>query len=178
MSESVAQTRRWLEQMVVGLDLCPFARGPLQAGRVRIAVSVATDLEMALADLGVEFERLVGTPTEQLETTLLVFGSMFGDLEDFLDATELARALLTASELDGELQLADFHPDYVFADVPEDDPANATNRSPNPIWHLLRETSVGRAADGHPDVGSIPERNQRLLRGMDPEKLRKLLGLL
>jgi len=175
MPESAEQTRVWLQRVVVGLDLCPFARGPLQAGRVRIAVSDALDLAGALGDLGLECERLVGADPEDLETTLVVYPNIFRDFGEFCHATLVARDLLQKLGVEGVVQLADFHPDYVFADVPMDDPANATNRSPHPVWHLLRESSVGRAAASHPDIHGIPARNEQLLRGMHSDALRDLL---
>ena len=175
MPEVVRQTRRWLESVVVGLDLCPFARGPLQAGRVRFAASEAADLSEALAPLGVEIQRLQSTDPQEVETTLIVYAAAFADFGEFVEATSLARELV-ATLAHGELQLADFHPHYVFADVPASDPANRTNRSPHPMWHLLRESSVSRAVDSHPDVHGIPERNAALLRQIDMEQKDPLIG--
>jgi hypothetical protein len=90
-------------------------------------------------------------------------------LQDFKDYNEflgLADALLGSLDLEGELQVASFHPDYCFADTAADAPDNLTNRSPFPMLHLLREESVERAVASHPDVASIPERNIALLRSL------------
>lgn len=169
--EVAARTRTWLGDVVVGLDLCPFARGPLEGGRVRIVVSEATDLEAALTDLWMELDRLTGTPVKALETTLLVVPGCLGDFEDYLDALHVAEGILAQRGFEGIVQIASFHPDYCFADAAPGDPANHTNRSPFPMFHLLREDSVTRAVDGHPDIAAIPERNAALLRTLDPRRL-------
>jgi len=173
MPEVIRRTRDWLRTVVVGLDLCPFARGPLQAGRVRIAASGAGTVQDALEDLGLELDRLLATAPDVLETTLVVYPQVFEGFPDFVDATAIARELV-ASLAEGVVQLADFHPDYVFAGSPASDPAHRTNRSPYPMWHLLRESSVGRAVDGYPDIAEIPVRNARRLREMDPGRFAEI----
>jgi uncharacterized protein len=175
MPDEVGRTRRWLQEVVVNLDLCPFARGPLQAGRVRIARSDAKDTVSALSDLGLELQRLLVAEPGELETTLVVFSVAFPQFADFLEATALARDLV-ASVAEGVLQVADFHPEYAFADVAKTDPSNWTNRSPFPMWHVLRESSVARAVEGHPDAYGIPERNVALLREMDVRSLKEMIA--
>jgi len=162
---AVAAVRTWLKDFIVGLDICPFAGGPLRGGRVRIAVSQAADLEAAIADLLREAERLDEDP--EVETTLLLVPDLFPDFGDFLDATALAIEVFQVSGYEGVYQIVAFHPEFCFEGAEPDDPANATNRSPIVLWHLLREASVDRAVEGHPDVHGIPERNAALLRELD-----------
>lgn len=161
-TQAVAAVRVWLREHIVGLDLCPFAGGPLRAGRVRIARCNDHDLESAATAVLNEVQRLVDDPA--IETTLLLVPQVGADFEDFLDATELVQQVMTASGYEGVFQLVPFHPDFRFAEGPDDDPAHGVQRSPTPLWHLLREESLDRAIDGHPDVGSIPQRNAALLR--------------
>jgi hypothetical protein len=68
--------------------------------------------------------------------------------------------------LDGVLQIASFHPHYQFAGSAADDIENATNRSPHPTLHLLREASIERAAAAFPEPEAIYEANQRTLRAL------------
>ncbi len=166
--------RRWVEEIVVGEGLCPFARPVLH--RMRITVSEATALEPLLTDLGRELERLVETPSGLLPTTLVAAPRMLDDFEDYLDALEIAQALLSGAGLDGVIQLASFHPDYRFADAAPDDPANGTNQSPVPLFHLLREDDVAHAIDTHPDPDGIPFRNQARFRRLGAEGVRALLA--
>lgn len=153
---SVAEVRAWLRDVVVGLELCPFARGPLEAGRVRFAVSQASEEHAALIDLAREADALLEGGAD---TTLLLIPAA-PDFETFVAWTEDGEDLLA----DDGLQVVAFHPDFRFADADADDPANGVNRSPVPLWHILRADHVAAAVAGHPDIASIPERNAALLR--------------
>jgi hypothetical protein len=154
--------RRWLDEIVIGLNLCPFARREVDAGRVRVAVTGHRDTEALLLAIHDELQRLQQEP--QIATTLLVFANGVADFFDYLDLLDMAQAWLEEQALDTEFQLASFHPDYLFADSPADDAANYTNRAPWPVIHLLREDGVEQAIASHPDTGRIPERNIRLAR--------------
>ena len=169
------ETRRFVERVVIELGLCPFAREPWQAGRVDVRVSTACDEAQLVRDLDTEMRRLVETPPAELETTLLVHPRALGDFEAYNDFLDVAEGLLRARGYEGALQIASFHPDYRFAGAPDDDPAHATNRSPWPMLHLLREASVSAAVDGHPDAESIPDRNVEQLRAMGRERVQALL---
>jgi hypothetical protein len=160
---------------VIGLGLCPFAKDPWQAGRVDVCVSKARDEAGLLADLDHEMTRLLAARPDALETTLLVHPWVLEDFAAYNDFLDLAEGLLRQRGHEGVLQIASFHPDYLFAGAPEDDPANATNRSPWPMLHLLREASVEAAVAAHPDAEAIPTRNVELLREMGAERVRALL---
>lgn len=155
-------TRQWLERVVVGLNLCPFARRELDGGRVRIAVTGETDLEGLLMTFATELARLNNELS--IETTLVVFADAVPDFFEYLDLLDMAQGWLEEQDMEGVYQLASFHPDYQFADSDPDDEANYTNRSPFPIIHILREESVEQAVASHPGVECIPERNISLAR--------------
>jgi len=168
-----ACVRRWLQDVVVGLDLCPWARGPLETGRVRIAVSEQMEHVDVLADLWWEIERLMGTTSAELETTLLVVPFGLADFDEYLDVVSHARdVVLPQTEAVGKVQLATFHPRYEFEGSDGADPANFTNRSPWPILHLLRERSIERVAEAHDDTLAVPRRNARIFRQMPASVLR------
>lgn len=172
---AIGAVRHWLQTVVVGLGLCPFASQPLAEDRIRFAVTHARVPLDVLEALQAELDRLADTPAAQLETTLLIIPQGFEDFLDFNDLLDLVDALLERFGWEGEVQVASFHPHYQFADSEADDPANLSNRAPLPILHLLREASVERALnawDGDPD--EIPERNIRLLRELPPERRRAL----
>ncbi len=162
----VAATRRWLERAVIGLNLCPFARAPYLKNRVRIVVSPARDEEALLLDLCEELQRLAVTDEDDVETTLLVHPHVLDDFLAFNDFLDVADTALQEMKLEGELQIASFHPDYEFADAPLGDVANFTNRSPFPTLHLLRESSIERAVEAVDDTDAIYERNIARLREM------------
>ena len=84
--------------------------------------------------------------------------------------------LLKMQELDleGELQVASFHPEFQFADTEPDDIGNFTNRSPYPTLHLLREESIDRAVDAFPEAEMIYETNIETMDKLGVEGWKKL----
>ena len=160
----IASTRHWLEQAVIGLNLCPFAKGVHAKGQIRYALSTARDEEALLADLQRELLALRATPAEDVDTTLLIHPWVLRDFADFVRFLDLVEVVLRTHRLQGVLQVASFHPDYVFADSAADDITNHTNRSPFPTLHLLREASLDRAVAAFPDAATIYERNLQTLR--------------
>lgn len=172
---AIAATRRWLEQAVIGLNLCPFARAPYIKNRVRFRVSAATDEDQLVADLAEELGLLAAADPEEIETTLLIHPQLLQDFYDFNDFLEIADATLQALGLEGELQVASFHPDYQFADSAPDAIENCTNRSPFPTLHLLRESSIDRAIEVIEDTDEIYRRNIETLRGLGWAGWKKLL---
>ena len=160
----IALTRRWLERAVIGLDLCPFAGAVFRQGRIRYVVSGARDEAALLADLAAELQRLHQTDPAEVETTLLIHPDALADFLDFNDFLGVADAAVATLGFEGELQVASFHPRYRFAGTSPDDIGNATNRSPYPTLHLLREGTVARAADAYGGIEQIGERNAERLR--------------
>lgn len=161
---------------MIGINLCPFAKAVQVKGLVRYAVSDAETPLGLRRDLEHELTRLSATPPAEVDTTLLIHPRALLDFLDYNDFLSEADALLVELGLEGELQIASFHPQYCFAGSDDDDPANYTNRSPFPMLHLLREASVTRAVDTFPDSGDIYRRNIQTLRGLAPESLARLLS--
>jgi len=159
----IAQTRAWVRRAVIGLNLCPFARGVEAKNQIRYVVTDATDPEALLEALCEELQRLEDADPEVVDTTLLIHPHVLQDFRDFNDFLELADAAVEELGLDGVLQVASFHPEFQFADTDPDDITNATNRSPYPMLHLLREDSVDRAVASFPAAEAIFENNMRTL---------------
>lgn len=169
----ISDTRRWVERVVVGLNLCPFARKELEADRVRF-VEINGDSEEALLQaLHAEFRHLEDSP--ETETTLLIIPQALQDFEDYLNFLAMAEDLLDYLGLEGIYQIASFHPRYQFEGTEPDDAENYTNRSPWPMLHLLREDSLAQAIDRHPDVEGIPGRNIELMSSMGVARLKELM---
>ena len=166
---AIAETRAWVRRAVIGLNLCPFARAVDVKDQIRYVFSDATDAETLLATLVVELQRLADTDPELVDTTMVIHPRVFADFEDFNDFLELADAAVEDLDLDGVLQVASFHPQFQFADTEPDDVTNATNRSPYPTLHLLREESVDRAVAAFPEAEAIFERNMATLEKLGPQ---------
>ncbi|MBU6211829.1 MAG: DUF1415 family protein [Gammaproteobacteria bacterium] len=170
----ISETRDWVERVVIGLKLCPFAPAPAIKGLIRYVTSDAEKPEALLEDLARELQHLVAAPPEELETTLLIHPQVLQDFREFNDFLDVADELLRMLGLEGEIQIASFHPDYQFAETESDDIGNETNRSPYPTLHLLREDSIARAVDSFGDTSSIPATNLLTLQRLGRERLQVL----
>jgi hypothetical protein len=171
-------TRHWISSVVIGLDLCPFARRVFVAGTIGYVVTDADNAQALLADLAHELEALATAPIARVETTLLIHPhtlTNFCDYNAFLDRGD---RLIGELGLQGTIQLASFHPDYQFADTEPDAVENYTNRSPYPMLHLLREASFGQLGDNPDTLLDIPRRNGETLRGIGREKILEMLKAL
>jgi hypothetical protein len=170
----IAATRRWVERAVVGLNLCPFAKAVVVKEQVRYVVSPARTPEELLEQLMNELQDLADADPEQVDTTLLIHPFVLEDFLDFNEFLDVADAAIEDMRLDGEIQVASFHPAYQFADTDANDIANYTNRAPYPILQLLREESIDRAVEAIPDAAEIFEKNIDTLEKLGHEGWDKL----
>jgi hypothetical protein len=175
-STIIARTRHWVKQVVVELNLCPFARKPYEGEQVRYVVSKAAQPVVLLEDLNAELEHLRETDEKNVETTILILPCVLQDFLDYNDFLGMVDDLLDEGGYTGEFQVASFHPDYQFAGTHADDAENYTNRSPYPMLHLLRSSGMARAIDGYARPDKIPERNIRTMEKLGAEHMRELLS--
>jgi hypothetical protein len=155
----VQDTLRWLERAVIGLNLCPFAKAVYVKGQVHCTVSQASTLEALRDDLLQALKDLVALEPAERDTSLLIIQNLLQDFLDYNDFLNVADDCLLALDLEGQIQIASFHPHYQFAGTDEDDITNFTNRSPYPTLHLIREASIDRAVAAFPDAEDIFEAN-------------------
>jgi len=165
-SQAEADTRRWLERAVIGLNLCPFAKAVHVRGQIHYAVYLPNDEAGLLDALVAEAEALAASSPAERDTTLLIAPNTLADFLDFNDFTARAERRLASEGFEGEFQLASFHPHFQFAGTDAGDITNATNRAPYPTLHLLREDSVSRAVDAFPDAEAIFGRNIQTLEAL------------
>jgi hypothetical protein len=167
--QAVADTRRWLERAVIGLNLCPFAKAVHVKGQIHYATYLSAEHDDLLDALLAEARQLVALDATERDTTLLIAPNALLDFLDFNDFTARAERRLAKAGFDGVLQLASFHPRFQFGGTEPDDIGNATNRAPYPTLHLLREESVDRAVEAFPDAEEIFGRNIDTLEALGPE---------
>jgi uncharacterized protein len=170
----VAVTRTWLEKAVIGLNLCPFAKPVHLNNRIRYFVSDARWPARLLEDLMAELRALDAADPAQCETTLLIHPHVLADFSDYNEFLDQADDAVAELGLEGVIQVASFHPCYQFEDAGPDDIDNYTNRSPYPMLHLLRESSVERAVTTYPDTMAIYRKNIETLRRLGHEGWRRL----
>jgi uncharacterized protein len=174
MNSVIDTTRQWIEAVVIGLNLCPFAGQPLNAGLVHFIESEAVDEESLMLALREALLALATAPRNQIETTVLIHPHVLTDFMHYNQFLDLADSLIDELDLTGEIQIASFHPDYQFAGTAEEDPENFSNRSPYPMLHLLREASITQVIDAGADSQAIVTRNMATLRGLGLAQLKKL----
>lgn len=161
-NQIISQTKKWITDVVVGCNFCPFAARELKQNKVHYHVEPATKLDVCLQSFLQECIRLDND--EMIETTLLIFPNAFQSFDEYLDLVSLAEKLISKKGYKGIYQVASFHPLYCFADSSADDAANYTNRSIYPMLHLLREESIEQALKRYADPEQIPLRNIRFAR--------------
>ena len=155
----ILRTQAWIEKAVIGLNLCPFAKAVHTKRQIRYAVSDAKSVKQLHRDLVLELRHLSATDPALLDTTMLIHPLVLRDFLDYNDFLEVADAAVEEEDLDGEIQVASFHPDYQFAGTEVGDIDNFSNRSPYPTLHLLREASIEIAVAAFPEASEIYEKN-------------------
>ena len=169
----IDETRYWLETVVIKFNFCPFAKRELINNRIRFTSCKTSNIETVLEALILECEHL--DSNTDTETSLLILPEAFESFDDYLDLLEMAQALIEAQDYEGIYQLASFHPNYLFEGNDETDPANYTNRSPYPMLHLIRETSLEAALQHYEQPELIPENNIKLAKKSGLQQMQSLL---
>lgn len=169
----IAQTKKWINSVIIQHNYCPFAKREVEKETVRYQVVHETEFNSLLKKVIDECIWL--DQNAETKTTLIILPSNLNDFKLFLDTLLLAEDLLVSEGYEGIYQIASFHPNYCFQGAEVDDAANFTNRSPYPMFHLLREASVEKAIKNHPDADAIPERNIEYAREQGLAKMEELL---
>ncbi|THE62159.1 DUF1415 domain-containing protein [Vibrio parahaemolyticus] len=172
------QVDQWLNDVVIGLNLCPFAAKPQRNKQIKIFVSKATQEEALLEDILLQLIELSTTEPEKLETTLVVVPNMLQDFWDYNFCIDWVEGLIKQQDWEGIFQVATVHPDYCFGGAAPEDDENLTNRSPYPIFHLIREESMEKVLKHYPDPESIPDTNIARVSALSEEERKKLFPYL
>ncbi|PFG56052.1 hypothetical protein ATG66_2376 [Vibrio sp. ES.051] len=172
------QVEQWLNDVVIGLNLCPFAAKPQRNKQIKILVSEAEQEEALLEDILLQLIELNNTEPEKLETTLVVAPNMLQDFWDYNMFIDWIEGLIKQQNWEGTFQLATFHPDYCFGGAEPEDDENLTNRSPYPIFHLIREESMEKVLKHYPDPESIPDTNIARVSALSEEERKHLFPYL
>ena len=172
------QVNQWLNDVVIGLNLCPFAAKPQRNKQIKIFVSEADKEEALLEDILSQLLELESKSPDELETTLVVVPNMLDDFYDYNLFIDWVEALIRQQDWEGVFQLATFHPDYCFGGAEPEDDENLTNRSPYPVFHLIREESMERVLKHYPSPEAIPDTNIARVEALTAEERRKLFPYL
>jgi hypothetical protein len=159
-SPEISATKQWLEEIIIGLNFCPFAKKEFVNNTICYFQSEAEQVKSALKEFIEQCQHLQAH--EEIETTLLIYTEGFRRFERYLDLVDYANDLLIDSGFEGIFQVASMHPEYCFADDDFDAATNFTNRSPYPMIHIIREASMAKVLKVYKDPEQIPENNMTL----------------
>ena len=169
--------KRWLQEVIIGHNLCPFAKEPWLNNSVRIVMFKEENFEEELLKrIGEEVSLLVRKPKEKIETSILVFSQLSLLLEDWNDINHAVMDMITANGQEGIIQSVMFHPEFRFMGSDPEDVTNAINRSPFPLIHLIREESITAIVDKGIDTKKIIARNISYLEEMGWTKWKKMMN--
>ncbi len=176
-TQSIIQhTKNWVNDIVIGINLCPFASRPFQDNSIEYTVDTGDSLTRHLQQLAESFARLDNN--EGIETSLLIYPDAYENFDNYLELLDFANHLLDDLNYTGIYQIASFHPDYRFAGSEDNDASNFSNRSPYPMLHLIRESSLEKAIANYPNSEQIPENNIKKLRKTGYKKMQEKLKTL
>jgi len=156
-NNAILATKVWLEEIIIGLNICPFAKKEFVNNTIYYHLSNQDQVKGALVELIEQCRYL--QQHDELETTLIVFPEAFRSFERYLDLIDYGNDLLISSGFEGVFQLASMHPEYCFSGENFDDASNYTNRSPYPVVHIIREASMEKVLAVYTEPEKIPENN-------------------
>jgi uncharacterized protein len=166
----IEETQKWVEDFVIGYNICPFAAKVLNNIHYSIFENTNIDFENYFLQILIVLDE-----NTNIKTSLLIIPNNVDDFYTYLDLVELAESIITSHNYEGTYQVASFHPNYIFENSKEDDPANFTNRSPYPMLHLIREESISEAIETYGDTDQIPKNNIKLMNEIGYDKLKTAL---
>ena len=184
----IKTVERWLKDVVIGLNLCPFAARPFGDKEIRIEIFEGDTetglLEMLQSELTmIDSKPIDNRPTDEqttennetgIETTLIVIPNMLHNFDTYNQFLDLVDALLDKFSWTGQYQIASFHPQYCFAETAPDSPENLTNRSPYPLLHIIREASIETALEHYSSPENIPDQNIEKMKALSIDEKRRL----
>jgi len=156
-SAEISATKQWLNEIIIGLNFCPFAKKEFVNNTICYHQSADEQIKPALKEFVQQCHFL--EQHDEIETTLLIYSEGFRSFERYLDLVDYANELLIDSGFEGIFQLASMHPEYCFADDDFDAASNFTNRSPYPMIHIIREASMAKVLKVYKNPEQIPEDN-------------------
>lgn len=179
MSQQILENvNNWLNDVVIGLNLCPFAAKPQRQKQIHLDVfsgSKDVDLLEHVQNALLDLENL---SPEKRETTVIIIPNHLQSFEDYNDFLDYADKLLEQEGWQGIFQIASFHPDYQFGGTQKQDAENLTNRSPYPLLHLIREDSLEEALTRYPEPENIPHTNIQRMQDLTEQEKTKLFPYL
>lgn len=183
----LAATRRWLDDIVIGERLCPFAKPVSQPPRLRMQASTCESPEAIIRELkeaaailrhGIETPDDSSAPHTHLHVLDSAIGGEALTWRGLVSLSwQLQEEAVLAPGHGEHLQIVLFHPHATHSTYADDTAAGApadagdfTIRAPHPTVQLLREMDVLRGVSEYRgDAVDIPSRNRARMRAAGVE---------
>ena len=169
LNKELRVVKDWLKEIVVGLELCPFAKKPFENDLIRFSLSQHSTQKEWFQDFINELEILNNTPKEKLSTTLLILPKAKNDFRDFHDFVGSLEEFLNENHLAHLYQLVTFHPLFIFYGIGDNERGHYVNRSPFPLIHILRSEEISMAIKSLKDGENISLINDKKLNELSDE---------
>ncbi|KAJ8900904.1 hypothetical protein NDN08_000203 [Rhodosorus marinus] len=170
----VRKLQGWAQNVVVELNLCPFAQPVVRDDKVRYFVSHGKDPVEVMNEVIREAEYLCERECEEVATTVVGIPDCMGRFDEF---HQFATALEEMFEGDPRFQdsvlPAWFHPLAQWDGTDDDDPVNYDKRAPYPVINLLRAEEVDAVVNSGATQG-ILDHNSTVLIEKGIHRLREL----
>lgn len=177
-SEILQQAWQWLDNVVIGLNLCPFAKKPRVKNQIKLHICHANSDKDMVDDFLAELDFIKQVDASETDTCVVIYPNALAEFDEYLNFLEVANLMVTQMGLEGEFQLASFHPNYVFDGAQEGDRENLTNTSPFPMIHIIREATVEKVLSQYPNPDLIPQNNIDTVENLSDEEIKTLYPFL
>jgi hypothetical protein len=188
-SHAIIATKLWIKHVVIQYELCPWAKNIFLQNKLKLHevhnctnnYNLYYDDEkyrnyVYFHDIAVNEAKLLKNDDYPYSSTLVILPDWI-IFRDFLKLVNKVGNTLKETKTDDHIQMATFHPKYIFDGTKMNDVENYTNRSPFPIIHFLRIKDVAQAIasyNGKTDI--IWKKNIDTMKTMGLEKMEKSLA--
>jgi hypothetical protein len=162
----IKKTKIWIDRLVVGLNLCPFAKYSFQDGNIHYEISDSDDFTPMMQELVELVQMLSATASESMKdddssgiSNAFIIYTQDVSFDFMLDLEYSFVGLLEDAGLDTKFQTVVFHPQFKYEGEDNNAHGNFTNRSPYPMIHILRAEEVSEAIAKTINVDMIPTNN-------------------
>ena len=160
---------KWLEQTIIGLELCPFTKKPYLDGKILIEELPGQESTKSQINFLDSLSSFQGQ--SKFETALLVYPKWKISFNDFFDFSEDCIDHLHSLNLENEFQLVAFHPAFCFGGLEFSNRANLVNSSPLPLLHILRIHDLDLLNLSTKDAETMSFGNAKKLEALTDEQL-------
>lgn len=166
------QITKWIEDFIIGHNICPFAKSPWDHDQVGLYECAETDFECVLDYFKDVLHHFFSSST--LTTFLCYFPKLQMEFLEFNDFSVLFEEMLKKHYPDKDFQLVVFHPNFYFADTDQNELANLVNCSPFPMIHCISNLELEKVMSTIESAKKISFNNEKRIKSFQPNTLKEI----